>query len=72
MRLNDNELPWFANTRRNFNASGCKCSYTCPSSIWKTKKTTRIIYLNLPLDVEISGINSLIIKSINCLSSKIY
>jgi len=31
----------------------------------------RIFYLNLPFGVKISGINSRIIKSINCLSSKI-
>jgi len=35
IRLNANELPWLAKTRRNFNASGSKCSYTCPSSRWK-------------------------------------
>jgi len=36
------------------------------------KKRIIIIYLKLPFGVEISGINSRRIKSINCLSSKIY
>jgi len=36
------------------------------------KLKIKSFYLNLPFDVEISGINSRIIKSINCLSSKIY